>query len=107
MSAPVGRDPADTESEEPRSGETAAELRVDPAVVAERVGDGAVVVHLETNQILELNATAARLFELLRGGATRAEIEATLLAEYDVEPETLRRQLDELLARLRERRVVR
>lgn len=80
---------------------------VDPAVASERVGDGAVLVHLETNQIYELNATASRLFELLRSGASRSEIEATVVAEFDVDRAVLSRELDELLAALRARGIVR
>jgi len=80
--------------------------RVQAAVVAERVGDRVVVVHLESNQIFELNDTAARLFELLRAGTARSEIESTMLAEFDVDRETLARQFDALLARLREHEIV-
>jgi PqqD family protein of HPr-rel-A system len=81
--------------------------RVDAAVAAERIGEAVVLVHLETNQIFELNPTAARIYELLRDGADRAAVEAALAAEFDAPPATIAADLDRLLAELRERRIVR
>ena len=47
-------------------------------------------MHLKTNQIFALNATGARFWELFAAGGTRPEIEATMLAEFDVEPRRAR-----------------
>lgn len=80
--------------------------RVSPSVAAERIGDGMVVVHLETNQIYELNPTAARLFEMLREGESREAILTTLASEYELAGVDLARELDELLAGLLERGIV-
>jgi hypothetical protein len=77
------------------------EWRFDPQVVAERIDREVVVVHLQTNKIYELNPTAARVFELMRGGADRAMLERALLAEYDVEPDRLTASLDRLIGELR------
>jgi len=79
----------------------AGSLSVDPNVIAERVGDSFVLVHLETNRIFELNATAARIFELLRAGHGRQEIEARLLDEFDVAPEVAVTAFDRLVETLR------
>ena len=57
-----------------------------PDVVARRLGDGAVLVHLPTNQIFELNETGARVWELIAGGQTLAAMTQTLVDEYDVDP---------------------
>lgn len=89
------------------SPEVPRRLTVDPDVVAERVGDSVVLVHLETNRIYELNPTAARVFELLREGKDRAAIEAVLLEEFAVEPAALAANLDVLLAELRRQELLR
>lgn len=83
------------------------EWQLDPQVVAERIGRDVVVVHLATNKIYELNPTAARIFELLRGGADRAALERALLAEYDVEPARLAASLERLIGELRAARLLR
>src|SRR5215207_8182687 len=44
-------------------------LRLDPNVVAQRIGDDVVLVHLRTNRIFELNATGGRVWALLAAGA--------------------------------------
>jgi hypothetical protein len=80
---------------------------VDPAVAAERVGDALVLIHLETNQIYELNPSAARIFELLRAGADREVIRGELAAEFEVAVASIDTELDRLLAELRERRITR
>ena len=82
-------------------------LELAPDVVAERVGDGYVLVHLETNRIYELEGTGARFYELLRAGADLAEIERTLVAEYDAPPARIGADLDRLIAELRDARLLR
>jgi hypothetical protein len=89
------------------SPEVPGRLTVDPDVVAERVGDSLVLVHLETNRIYELNPTAARVFELMREGKDRAAIEAVLLEEFAVEPAALAASFDSFLAELRRLELVR
>ncbi|HET9369108.1 MAG TPA: PqqD family protein [Vicinamibacterales bacterium] len=57
-----------------------------PDVVARRLGDGAVLVHLPTNKIFELNETGARVWELIASGKTIAAMTSALVEEYDVDP---------------------
>ena len=57
--------------------------RLNPEVIARRLGDGAVLVHLPTSRIFELNDTAMRVWELLGEGLDAAGIEAHLASEYD------------------------
>jgi hypothetical protein len=85
----------------------ASGFRVDPDVVAERVGDETVLVHLVTNRIYELRGTGPRIFELLQQGLDRQAIAERLGAEYAVEPAQLAAELDRLLAELREREILR
>jgi hypothetical protein len=57
--------------------------RLNSEVIARRLGDGAVLVHLPTSRIFELNDTAMRVWELLEEGLDAAGIEAHLATEYD------------------------
>ena len=81
--------------------------QLDPGVVAERMGDELVLVHLATNRIYELNHTAARVFELIREGHDRPALERALSAEFEVAPRELAVHLDRLLGELRTAKVLR
>jgi hypothetical protein len=76
-------------------------------VLAKRVGDEIVLVHLETNRIFELNRTGAFLWEALAAGSTRVELEERLAEEYDVDRDELAREIDELLGRFTSERLIR
>ena len=80
--------------------------RVNPDVVHRRVGDEVVLVHLERNQIFALNETGMRFWELLAEGRERHEIEETMLSEFEVEQPALAAEIDSLLERLAEARLV-
>ena len=75
-------------------------LSPNPSVVSRRVHDEVVLVHLETNGIFALNATAARFWELIEKGCSRAEAEAQLAEMFDVEAAELNREVDECVKRL-------
>jgi hypothetical protein len=81
-------------------------VRPDPNVLAKRVDDEIVLVHLETNRIYELNRTASFLWDALAAGATQAELEQQLALEFDVEREQLAREVDELLRGLTSERLI-
>ena len=57
-------------------------LRPAPGVVARQLGDGAVLIRLQTNRIYELNATGARVWQLLSEGRPPREIAAVLRTEF-------------------------
>ena len=78
----------------------AHELKPAPDVVSRRLYDEVVLVNLQTNTIYALNRTGARFWEMLAEGNDRAEIERRLLSEFDVSPDRLSVEVDELLARL-------
>jgi Coenzyme PQQ synthesis protein D (PqqD) len=82
-------------------------FRPDPNVLAKRVDDEIVLVHLETNRIYELNRTAAFLWDALAAGSTRAELEERLALEFDVERDELAREIDELLRQFTSERLIR
>jgi hypothetical protein len=71
-----------------------------PGVLASRLGEEMVLVHLETNQIYELNRTAARLWELAGAGCRRDALERQLLSEFAVGEAELAQEVDALLTAL-------
>jgi Coenzyme PQQ synthesis protein D (PqqD) len=81
-------------------------LRPSPDVVAQKLEESLVLVHLRTNRILEFNRTGARFWELLEEDGDRASIEEKMLAEFDVPKDQLSRELDELVNQLAEEGLV-
>lgn len=69
-------------------------------VVAKRLEDELVVVHLGTNQIYSLNSSAARLWELLESGFGLAEAKEQLIEEFDVSMEQLEEDVSATLTLL-------
>jgi hypothetical protein len=82
------------------SGPGRGELRPEDDVVSRRLEDEVVLVHLRTNRIYTLNETGARLWELLKEGRGRAEIEKQLFQEFEVERDQLQEEVERLLSLL-------
>jgi hypothetical protein len=80
--------------------------RTNPEVMAQRLGESMVLVNLASDRILELNETAAQLYEMADHGLDQEEMEARLAEEYAVEPQALRAEIDALLLLLTEEQVV-
>ena len=82
--------------------------RVEPSadVVAQRLDEVLVVVHLQTNRIHELNRTGARFWELLQDESDVDQIEQRMLDEFDVSAAELRSEIDKLIAELEAERLV-
>jgi hypothetical protein len=76
-------------------------LRAKSDVVARRLGDAVVLVNLATNRIYELNATGARIWELLSEGRQVAEIARVLEEEFESEGIDIQREIEDLVARAR------
>jgi len=81
-------------------------MRPSPDVVYRRLGDTAVLVHLGTNEIYELNDSGARLWELLTEGRVLDDAIRTLVLEFDVDEDTARRECDDLVADLLSRKLL-
>lgn len=79
-----------------------ARVRVNPEVIAQRVEDDLVLVHLDTNQIYNLNDSAARLWELLEAGLDLDEAKQQLIQEFEVSMERLERDIAAVLKLLAE-----
>ena len=71
-------------------------------LIARRVGDTMVLIRLNTNRIYELNATGARIWELLKDGMTRAQVVDTLSTEFDASRDEIQSAVDALLDSLRQ-----
>lgn len=64
-----------------------------PDVVSTQTGDELVLLSFETETYYGLNPVGARIWELLGQGASVETLCATLLAEYSVPEEVLRRDI--------------
>ena len=80
--------------------------RLDHNVVAQRVGEDVVLVHLVTNRIFELNATGGRVWELLAAGEAPESIVAALVDEFEIDEVSLRAELEAFLETLRKNGLV-
>ena len=76
-------------------------IRVASDVVARRLDDEVVLVHLGTNQIYSLNATGGRYWELLEEGLGHEIIVRRMREEFEVDEATLEREIATITADLR------
>jgi len=76
--------------------------RIVPAadVLSQTVVGESVLLDLRSEKYFGLNPVGTRVWELLQETGDVAELQARLLAEYDVAPEQLERDLHHLLERL-------
>jgi uncharacterized NAD-dependent epimerase/dehydratase family protein len=70
------------------------------------VGTAAVLIHLESNRIFELNATGSRIWALLEQGVDRDAICARLQEEFDIPAADVVQAVDDLLADLTRERLI-
>ncbi len=71
-----------------------------PDVVSRRLGDSAVLIRLSTNRIYELNATGARLWDLLQGSFEMDAVVESLSREFTGSEEAIRADAEALLQHL-------
>jgi hypothetical protein len=76
-------------------------------IVARRLGDGGVLVHLPTNRIFELNDTGMRIWELLVAGLPADAIATALVDEFSVDADQCTSEVHRLLEELAEAGLVR
>jgi hypothetical protein len=78
------------------------------ADVVSRVLDGeAVLLDLGSGKYLGLNEVATRAWEMLGEGKAFGAIRAALLEEFDVQPDVLERDLDQLFGEMLTRGLIR
>lgn len=99
----------------PAFGERVAPMPVSPekriaansSVLIRTFADGeSVLLNLDTENYFGLNAVGSRMWELLTSAASIEEAYQALLAEYEVTPDELRRDLDALIEQLVEHQLV-
>lgn len=81
-------------------------IRPSADVVAQRLGDEVVLVHLRTNQIFTLNRTGARFWELVEAGSDLPSVRNALLAEFEVDEAALAGDLEGFVAALSEEELI-
>jgi Coenzyme PQQ synthesis protein D (PqqD) len=89
-----------------RAPSPATPIRPNPDVIARHLGEGAVLVHLPTNRVFELNHTGARVWELIGEGVSFDRMVQTLADEYDMRPEGVAADVTELIAWLRDEELI-
>lgn len=81
-------------------------VRGNTDVICRPLGDTAVLVHLGTNEIFELNQTGYRIWQLLNEGIEPEGIRRRLVEEFDADPARLDREIDDLLSELSARNLI-
>ena len=69
-------------------------------VLIRTVGEESVVLNLQTEHYLGLDDVSTRIWQLLTAGGSIQSAYETLLTEYEVDPEQLRRDLDDFVQEL-------
>ncbi len=77
-----------------------------PDILMQELEGESVFLHLERGEYLGLDEVGTRMWETLVASESIQAAYESLLAEYDVEPDQLRRDLDELLEKLLEHGLV-
>ena len=75
-------------------------VQIHPDVVARRLEEEVVLVHLATNEIYRLNPTGARFWELLGEGLELYDVKRSLESEFEVDRDTLDDEVERLVAEL-------
>jgi len=69
-------------------------------VMVRHVGNESVLLDLKTEQYMGLDDVSTRFWQLLTGGGSIQSAYERLLEEFDVEPEQLRKDLEEFIQEL-------
>ena len=75
-------------------------LRRRPDVIAQRVGETAVLVQLASNRIYELNATGARIWELLAEADSIEGLVSRLEVEFEIDHDGLATEVSRVVSDL-------
>ena len=84
----------------------AMRVQAAPETLFRSVGDEAVLLNLKTGVYFGVNAVGTRMWILLTGSGSIQSAYETLLSEFDVSAEDLRRDLDEFVTTLAERGLI-
>jgi hypothetical protein len=75
-------------------------VRIAPEIMFREVGDESVILDLRSERYLGLNDVGTRMWHALMGSGSIQTAYEVLLANYDVEPAELERDLRELVDQL-------
>ena len=75
-------------------------ISVSPDVMIRKVGEESVLLDLKTERYLGLDDVSARFWDLLTNGDSIQSAYETLLAEFEVDPERLRNDLNDFVQEL-------
>lgn len=80
-------------------------MKLNPNYILRRIGQDSLLVSIEDpsqpRRLLFLNPLGQEIYELLQEGLAQTKIEARLAADYEVEADTLRRDVAQFLDKLR------
>ena len=80
----------------------ASRVTVPSNILVSNVGEEAVILNLDSERYYGLDPVGARMWAVLNISGTVRDAYETLLAEFDVDGEQLRRDLIELVVKLNE-----
>jgi hypothetical protein len=69
-------------------------------VMTRQVGDETVLLDLKSAKYLGLDDVSTRIWQVLTGGSSIQSAYEALVAEFDVDPEQLRKDLDDFVQEL-------
>ncbi len=81
-------------------------IRRTPGAVSRLVGGETIVLDFTSRRFFTLDEVGGRIWELIAEKGTLQEILKSIVAEFDVEPERTREDLEQLLAELEARGLV-
>lgn len=81
-------------------------LRRADGLLSAAVGEELLMMSVAQGKYFNLNDVGARIWELLAGPVTVDGLVAALTAEYEVDADTARREVETFLAALRERELI-
>jgi hypothetical protein len=76
-------------------------LQANPDVIAKRLDDTTVLVHIPSSRIFELNETGSHIWEMIGKGLDADRIVQHLVDDFDVEKARAADEVRKLLERLR------
>ena len=76
-------------------------------ISARTIGGETIVLNLPTSRYFTITGVGTRVFELLAEDVTLDDLVETISGEYEVEPETARRDIELFLDRLRDAELLR
>lgn len=73
---------------------------VPPDVLFQALGDEGVLLNLQNSRYYGLNAVGTRMWQLLQEHGSLEPVVAQMVDEYEIDEETLRRDLEDLVSQL-------